>query len=299
MKFGKVSNPEEIDFTLPKDHPDTKRVLHLHTGKETTFEVYVGCAKWNKTDLKGFYPKGTKDELSYYATQFNSIELNATFYNMPKKEQIIKWKEKTTEGFRFSPKITNSITHYKRLVNVKDPLETYCDAVSHFEEKLGMVFMQLHDNFSPKEFDKLKEVLQNFPAGIPLAVEVRNSEWFSDKKIFTEYAKLLEKLKMANIIVDTAGRRDMLHMRLTGLEAFVRYVGANHASDITRLDDWIKRIKKWRKQGLQKLYFFIHQNVEVESPLLASYFINELNKALELDLKIPETLADTQKKLFE
>ena len=287
MKFGKISNSEEIDFTLPKDHPDTKRVLQLHTGRETPFEVYVGCAKWNKSYLKGFYPKGTKDELSYYATQFNSIELNATFYNMPKKKQIIKWKEKTTEGFRFFPKITKSITHYKRLMNVKDSLETYCDAVSHFEEKLGMLFMQLHNNFSPQEFDKLKEVLINFPEGIALAVEVRNSEWFSDKKIFTQYALLLEKLQMASIIVDTAGRRDMLHMRLTGPEAFVRYVATNHASDITRLNNWVKRIKKWRKQGLQKLYFFIHQDVEETSPLLASHFIKELNKTCKLDLKIP------------
>lgn len=298
MKLGKVANPEEIDFTLPKDHADTKRVLHLHKNEAAPFEVYVGCAKWNKTDLKGFYPKGTKDELSYYATQFNSIELNATFYNMPKAEQVIKWKEKATDGFKFFPKITNSITHYKRLVNVKEVLEIYCDAVSHFEEKLGMAFMQLHDNFSPKEFDKLREVLINFPAGIPLAVEVRNSEWFADKKVFAEYTALLEKLHMANIIVDTAGRRDMLHMRLTTSEAFVRYVGANHASDITRLDDWIKRIKKWRKEGLQKLYFFIHQNVEVESPLLATHFIKELNKAFKLDLKVPATLADAQQKLF-
>lgn len=103
MNFGKVENPGEIDFILPKDHPDTARVLSSQSHKKP-LEVSVGCAKWNKTDLKNFYPKGTKDELTYYSTQFNSIELNATFYNSPTKEQVQTWKQKSAEGFKFFPK---------------------------------------------------------------------------------------------------------------------------------------------------------------------------------------------------
>lgn len=101
MKFGKVDNPEEIDFTLPKDHPSTIKLLKKKKNKTQSFDVYVGCAKWNKTDLKGFYPRGTKDELSYYATQFNSIELNATFYKMPTGDQVATWKEKASDDFNF------------------------------------------------------------------------------------------------------------------------------------------------------------------------------------------------------
>ena len=67
MKFGKVENPELVDFSLPKDHPDTKKNLSKHK-KENDFEAFVGCAKWNRADLKGFYPRGTKDELTYYST---------------------------------------------------------------------------------------------------------------------------------------------------------------------------------------------------------------------------------------
>src|SRR5574344_1592354 len=100
MQFGKVSNPEEIDFTLPKDNTGTKKLLN-NCKDEAPFEVYVGCAKWNKADLKGFYPRDTKDELAYYSTQFNSIELNATFYNMPTIDQVVKWKNKTPEDFKF------------------------------------------------------------------------------------------------------------------------------------------------------------------------------------------------------
>ncbi|MFT3979422.1 MAG: DUF72 domain-containing protein [Ferruginibacter sp.] len=290
MEFGKVANPGNVDFTLPKDAPETKVLLEKNK-KDKPFEVYVGCAKWNKKDLKGFYPPKTKDELQYYSGQFNSIELNATFYGMPTPEQVAQWKEKTPKGFKFFPKITNTITHFRRLLEVKEPLEQYCNAVANFEEKLGMVFMQLHDNFKPRDFDRLQATLENFPKGIPLAVEVRNEEWFSDKKNTDALANLLEKKKMANIIVDTAGRRDILHMRLTSPVAFVRYVGANHPTDAERLDDWIVRIKKWRKEGLQKLYFFVHQNIEEASPLLATHFISELNKAFKLDLHVPEKQA--------
>lgn len=291
MKFGKVENPGLVDFTMPEDHPDTKRVLSEHP-KENEFEAYVGCAKWNRQDLKGFYPRGTKDELSYYSTQFNSIELNATFYKMPEWRQVETWKNKTPDGFKFCPKITDLITHYRRLINVEEPVLNFANAVSNFEKKLGMAFMQLHDNFRPKDFERLKNVLENFPKEIPLAVEVRNEEWFSDSHVNSEFCSVLEKQNMVNIIVDTAGRRDMMHMRLTGPVAFVRYVGANHPSDKARLDDWVERLKAWKNLGLQKLYFFVHQNIEVESPLLAAYFIEKLNRELGISLKIPNKKDD-------
>lgn len=287
MQFGKVTNPGDIDFALPEDAPQTKKILEEHK-KDKPFEVSVGCAKWNRGDLKGFYPRGTKDELAYYSTQFNSVELNATFYKIPDWKQVSTWKNKTPEDFKFFPKLTNTISHYKRLIDVKQPVEEFCNAVANFEDKLGMVFLQLKDDFKPKDAERLRTFLEQFPKGIPLGVEVRNEEWFADKKVMDDYCHLLEKTGTANIIVDTAGRRDMLHMRLTSPVAFVRYVGANHPSDIERLDEWIKRIKKWRKEGLQQLYFFVHQNIEVESPLLAAHFIKSLNKACDLSLHVPD-----------
>lgn len=297
MEFGKVADPGAVDFTLPKDAPETTQLLKAQSG-EAPFEVYVGCAKWNRTDLKGFYPRGTKDELTYYATQFNSIELNATFYGMPDWKQVETWKDKTPEGFKFFPKLTNTISHYKRLIDVKEPVAQFCDAIAAFDNKLGMAFLQLHDNFKPKDFDRLQKALEEFPKGIPLAVEVRNEEWFANREVSERYAALLERLGMTNIIVDTAGRRDMLHMRLTNPVAFVRWVGANHPSDADRLDDWMVRLKKWRKEGLQKLYFFVHQNIEKESPLLATHFIEQANKAFKLSLPVPAR-QPTQKSMFD
>lgn len=285
MQFGKVDNPATIDFTLPKDAPETKKILEAN--KPKGFEAYVGCAKWNRQDLKGFYPRGTKDELAYYATQFNSIELNATFYKMPSWQQVETWKNKTPDDFKFFPKLTNNISHYQRLNDVREEVADFCNAVSNFEEKLGMAFLQLRDDFKPKDFDRIKKVVEDFPKGVPLGIEVRNNEWFDNAEIQEQFCKLLEKHGVANIIVDTVGRRDMLHMRLTSPVAFIRYVGANHPSDVTRLEDWIPRLKKWKEEGLQKLYFFVHQNDEVESPLLATHFIEQLNKALKINVPVP------------
>ncbi|MDB5256928.1 MAG: hypothetical protein JWM14_1623 [Chitinophagaceae bacterium] len=294
MQFGKVDAPETIDFTLPADHKDTAKVLAKYKDKDN-FKIYVGCAKWNKTDLKNFYPKGTKDELAYYSTQFNSIELNATFYSSPSKEQVKTWAAKTPKGFKFFPKIPNTISHFKRLIEVKKPVEEFCDAVVLFEDKLGMTFLQMHDNFKPKDIDRLEKFMKEFPKAVPLAIELRNAEWFEDQKTAAQVYQLMEDYGKTNIIVDTAGRRDILHMRLTSPTAFIRYVGANHESDYARLDEWIERLKVWKKKGLQDVYFFVHQNVEKESPLLATYFIEKLNKAFKLELPVPSKLNSTAK----
>ena len=132
MKFGSVSNPENIDVTLPADHLETASVLKKSGFKEKP-AVYVGCAKWNRSDLKGFYPRGTKDELTYYATQFNSIELNATFYNFYNEEQFKSWADKTPDNFRFFPKINQMISHLKRLNDVSQYTDEYVHSLAGLE----------------------------------------------------------------------------------------------------------------------------------------------------------------------
>lgn len=288
MKFGKVENPEDVDFNLPKDHQQTKQVFEQH--KEGLQEVYVGCAKWNRKDLKNFYPRGTRDELSYYSTQFNSIELNASFYRMFPEEQFISWYEKAAEGFKFFPKVPRLISHTKRLVNADDLVTDFTANLLPLREKLGMVFLQMPENFHPKHIDRLPLFFETWPKEIPLAIELRHTDWHTNQEISHRLNNILQEYNIASIVTDSAGRRDLLHMRLTTPTAFIRYNGANHPTDYSRLDDWIERIKKWEKEGLKNLYFFVHQNVEKESPLLSAYFTEKLNEALNLDLKLPKTL---------
>ncbi|MFS4455457.1 DUF72 domain-containing protein [Maribacter sp. 2304DJ31-5] len=296
MKFGKVENPELIDFTLPEDHPDTEIVLN-NTKSNKPLQVYVGCAKWNKKDLKNFYPKnlptyrGTKDELAYYSTQFNCIELNATFYRIFSVETYQKWYEKTPANFKFFPKIIQNVSHLRRLNDQAYPiLEEYLNVTAHLKEKLGTVFLQMHNNFSPKDWDRVVNFVQKWPKEFRLSMEFRHTDWFNDKKVAQELYHLLEENGIANTLVDTAGRRDIMHMRLTNDEAFIRYVGANHESDYSRLDDWVVRLIKWKAQGLKKVNFFVHQNMELESPLLSAYFIKKLNEKLNCSLTVPKTL---------
>jgi uncharacterized protein YecE (DUF72 family) len=286
MKFGSVDNPQDLDLSLPQDHIDTARVLDK-VKDDNIPEMYVGCAKWNKADLKGFYPRGTKDELGYYSSQFNSIELNATFYRIFSAEQFSKWYDKTPDGFKFFPKLSQEISHWKRLNDVSAVVDNYLTNAINLKEKLGTIFLQMHSNFAPKDFNRVVHFIENWPKEIDLAVEFRHSNWYNDDAVANQLYDLLEQNNISNVIVDTAGRRDLMHMRLTNPTAFVRYVGANHESDYSRLDEWIERLKEWKEQGIKEVDFFIHQNIEKESPLLSAYFIKKLNKELGCELKVP------------
>ena len=294
MQFGKVESPDRIDFTLPADHPDTHRVFAQRERSakagEDKLQAYVGCAQWNRNELKGFYPKGIKDELKYYAQQFNSIEMNATFYRNFPAEQYEKWREKVPEGFKFYPKIDRTISHYKRLgSDAQVHLDSFLSNAIHLERTLGTFFIQMHDNFDPKHFHRIKEFLEKWPRELKLAFELRHTDWFNTPVIAEELYALFEHYKVTTILVDTAGRRDLMHMRMTTDEPFIRYVGANDPSDYTRLDDWVARLVLWKQQGMKSFHFFIHQNKEVESTLLSAHFIKMINKALDLNLIVPKS----------
>jgi uncharacterized protein YecE (DUF72 family) len=290
MKFGQVANPGKIDFAIPPDHPDTAKVLK-QTTKSNPLKVYVGCAKWNKKDLKNFFPKGVKDELAYYSTQFNSIELNATFYRLFPSATFNNWYRTVPGNFRFFPKLEQSISHFRRLKDVQKIVKHNVANMTRLREKLEMIFLQMHNNFGPKDFERVMAFAENWTYKVPLAMEFRHTAWFNDAAVSSKLYKLLETHGITNVLVDTAGRRDLMHMRLTTPTAFVRWVGANKPkSDRTRLDEWVGRISKWKKAGLRKLFFFVHQNEERESPVLAAYFIERLNKKIGTTLPIPKTL---------
>jgi len=286
MKFGSVDNPDAIDFSLPNDHPQTEHLLS-NAKDDGNLDVFVGCAKWNRKDLKNFYPKGVGDELEYYGKQFNAVELNATFYNTFDADQITTWYNKVPADFKFFPKVNRYISHLKWLSDIEEATDNFYNSIVHFKEKLGTTFLQLRGKFRPKFFDRVANFVEYWPKGVPLAIEFRHPDWFNDAKVAVELYDLLEENNVANVITDTAGRRDLLHMRLTNNEAFIRYVGANHSTDYDRLDEWVKRLQKWNNQGLNNIHFFVHQNDEQESPQLAAHLIGNLNQALGTELTFP------------
>ncbi len=290
MKFGAVPTVEGLDLSLPPDHADTPRILESGRRKGPV-QIHVGCAKWNKQDLKNFYPKGTKDELAYYATQFNAIELNATFYRQFPSSQLTEWAKKVPQGFRFYPAVVQTLSNATGLKKMGALVDDHVHSVRHLGDGLGAAFLQMPENFSPANGALLEPFLRYWPKNLPLALEFRHTDWYNNDVVAEQLCELLEKYRVMNIITDTAGRRDLLHMRLTTPSAFVRYVGANDPeSDRKRLDEWVVRLKSWVEMGLEEIDFFVHQNHELESPLLAAEFIRKVNKALGTDLNVPHTL---------
>jgi uncharacterized protein YecE (DUF72 family) len=295
MDFGKV--PEEqipqVNFSLPADTFLTKKVLD---GKKAVQipATYVGCAKWGRKEWVGLiYPPKTKEAkfLDEYVKHFNSIELNAVFYQMPKTEQIRTWKDKAVaqnRDFKFFPKITRGISHIRRLKNAEEDTSTYLKNISEFGEYLGPCFLQLSDNFGPQNFDILKSYLEHLPSDFDLFVEVRHPEWYSDNIARAELFDMLHSLKKGAIITDATGRRDCVHMEMPTPEAFIRFVGNGlHPTDYTRIDEWVERLYDWTQKGLKSIYFFLHQHDEKDTPILADYTIRKLNERLGTTLKRP------------
>ncbi len=295
MDFGKLPDNEFplVDFTLPPDPPITTDVL-LHGQKPPAPELYVGCAKWGRKEWVGMiYPAKTKEAnfLAEYVKHFNSIELNAVFYNMPKKEQVNAWREKaemSRNDFKFFPKFTQSISHMKRLKGAEEVTSQYLESISEFGDTLGPAFLQLSDNFGPKNFDILKEYLEHLPKDYDVFVEVRHKDWYADPIARKDLFEMMRDLKKGSIITDASGRRDCVHMELTTPDAFIRFVGNGlHPTDFSRIDEWVDRLGRWCDQGLNKIYFFLHQHDEKDTPILADYTIKKLNERLGTSLGRP------------
>ena len=291
MEFGKLE-PESlasIDFALPPDHPETLRILSSAPKKKPS--VYVGCAKWGRKDWIGkIYPPGTKeaDFLPLYARSFNSIELNATFYKIPSFRQAQEWSSKAGAGFLFSPKISNSISHIHRLKNTTERMDRFLSGIAGFGPTLGPVFLMLHPGMGPKSLDTIEAFLQSIPKEIKIFVELRHEGWYESAEISETVFQMLERNGAGAVITDVAGRRDCLHTRLTTPEAFIRFVGNDlHPTDYSRVDAWIQRIKTWMDAGLSRVYFYLHENTELHSPVIAKYAVEQFNKHCGTQLQVP------------
>ncbi|MDH3708372.1 MAG: DUF72 domain-containing protein [Cyclobacteriaceae bacterium] len=292
MKFGRLDTDalDGIDWTLPEDHPDTTKLLNglAKTGKP---EIYAGCAKWGRKEWVGqLYPEGTKDKefLDHYVQHFNAIELNSTFYGT-RKVIVEGWAQRARPGFKFCPKFFQRISHYKRLKEAEEITEAFLYIMSMFGENLGMCFLQMPDNFTPKRLDVLENYMKLLPGDVPIAVELRHPEWFTDPQVADELFPMMTHYQKSMVITDTAGRRDCVHQRLTSDSVFIRFNGYDlHPSDYHRIDSWVTRLKEWLDQGLKTAYFFAHQEDEQFTPVTCDYFLKGINEACGLQLMRPQ-----------
>ena len=293
MEFGRVTEAEldSIDFKLPGEPLFNKQVLSGKKCKQP--KVYLGCAKWGRTEWLGkIYPPKTKEKdfLQHYVQHYNSIELNATHYKIYSSDGIAKWADKAGDkDFMFCPKMYQGVTHRGALNNKQFISDEFLKGILAFEKHLGPVFVQVSDTFSPNRKDDLFAYLKSLPTDLQFFLEVRHPDWFGKEAIREELFSFLKDIKMGTVITDTSGRRDCAHMHLTVPKAFIRYVGNSlHPTDYKRIDEWIAKIKYWIEQGMEEVYFFMHMHDEAFSPELTVYMVDKLNESCGLNLQKPK-----------
>ncbi len=145
--------------------------------------VSWGTSGWAFKEWRGsFYPAGLPHdgELSFYAGKFGAVEINNTFYRMPKESVLLDWAAKVPETFRFAIKASQRITHYGRLKDVQDSLEYFTRTVSVLGDRRGPTLFQLPPNFR-KDLPRLTDFLALLPRGWKAAFEFRDESWHDDQ----------------------------------------------------------------------------------------------------------------------
>jgi uncharacterized protein YecE (DUF72 family) len=182
MEFGRVTEAElsAINFSLPEEPLFNQQILK---GEKVDHpKIYIGCAKWGRTEWLGkIYPLKTKEKdfLEHYVKHYNSIELNATHYNVYGAPGIAKWAEKAGDkDFLFCPKMYQGITHRGSLKGKDFITSEFLRGIVAFEKHLGPVFVQVSDAFSPKRKQELFDFLRSLPTDLQFFLEVRHPDWF-------------------------------------------------------------------------------------------------------------------------
>lgn len=148
-----------------------------------TSQLFVGTSGFSYQQWKGnFYPKEIKtpEMLGYYAQHLSAVELNNTFYRLPKRDVVASWSAQVSNDFRFVIKASRRITHFSRLKNCDDLVNYLVSVLEPLESKLGAVLFQLPPNFS-EDASVLAEFLQRLPADLPVAFEFRHESWKKPK----------------------------------------------------------------------------------------------------------------------
>lgn len=292
MDFGSVPIEEldRVDFSLQKDPALNNKVLKGKPAAKP--KIYVGCAKWGRKEWLGkIYPLKTKeaDFLEHYVQHYNSIELNATHYQVYGAATIEKWAEKVKgRDFVFSPKMYKGISHFGSLSGKQDLTNAFLQSITNLGSHMGPVFFQVSDKFGPKRKQELYDYLKTLPRDVQWFVEVRSPEWFEPAQA-EELFCTLNQLKMGAVITDTAGRRDCAHMYVTTPSTFIRYVGNSlHKTDYTRITAWVKRIKQWLDNGIKEVHFYMHMHDEATSPELTVYLADQLKEIAGIEIIRPK-----------
>jgi len=223
--------------------------------------VRVGTSGYSYAEWKGnFYPEkiAAKDMLSYYAGRFPTVEINNTFYRMPKEVLLNGWAEQVPESFTFVLKASQRITHIKRLKECGELL-TYLFRVSAtLGSRLGPLLFQLPPNFR-KDVPRLADFFQQMPERRRVAFEFRHASWFDDDTFGT-----LRENGAALCVADT-GEEPAAPLVATTDWGYLRLRREDFADG--ELRDWARRI---REQPWSDAFVFLKHEEEGRGPKLAA-----------------------------
>lgn len=121
----------------------------------------------------------------------------------------------TTENFLFFPKINQMISHTCRLKDTEKHVDLFLSGISNFQHKFGACLLQTPEAFGPEHFGWLEKFIVHWDSVVPLHIELRHAGWHGNGDVSKRLYSLLEENQIGNVIIDSAGRRDLVHMRLT------------------------------------------------------------------------------------
>ena len=205
----------------------------------------IGCQGWNYDDWTTkaagetvLYPRGTKsgEMLEIYAKVFDTIEVDSTFYAIPASSAVENWYRKTPDGFSFSLKLPQEITHEHFLRSTTfHILDEFCERALILKEKLGVILIQLPPQFEANKANAqaLRDFLAVLPKELRFAVEFRNREWMVDWT-FEE----LERTNVALCLVEGNWiPREMMFQAIEKLKADFAYVRFMGERDLLKFDE--------------------------------------------------------------
>ncbi len=214
-------------------------------------KYYIGCSGWHYDHWRGlYYPTEMhKTEwLSFYAKQFNTVELNSSFYHLPSERALNRWKETTPANFIFSIKVSRFITHIKKLRKSELALNNFLSRISFINGKLGPLLYQLPPSIK-RDDDLLCDFLALLPQGYRHVFEFRHESWINESifHILQQYNVAFCVINMPNIDCPLITTADFAYIRFHGNQEMYSSCYSNRelwqwSQDITKLKGTIKAV---------------------------------------------------------
>ena len=187
----------------------------------TISQIHVGCSGWVYKHWRGiFYPEGLPQKRWFerYAEEFDTVEINASFYRLPLETTFDGWREKAPAGFRYALKVNRFITHLKKLVGVEEEIDRFIALARKLEHSLGPLLHQLPPSLH-KDLPRLDSFLTRLPDDVEHVVEFRHSSWYDEETL-----ALLDRHGAGFVCHDLRG---LISPRwASGRTAYVRFHGS-------------------------------------------------------------------------